>query len=84
MPDFQFVGVEQGVGLDVVLELEFQVLVSCDGGKHLGNLGTELSDVEVLVADLQLALFEAGVFQQVVEQVENVVGRLLYRCCSCP
>ena len=77
MPDFQFVGVEQGVGLDVVLELEFQVLVSCDGGKHLRDFGTELSDVEVLVADLQLALFEAGVFQQVVEQVEDVVGRLL-------
>ena len=59
--------------------MELQVLVFGDGSKHLGNLLAELPDVKGLHVDLQLALFEAGVLQKVVKEVEDMVGRLLNR-----
>ena len=63
LSDFQFVGVEQGAVFDVVLEVELKVLVLGYGRKHLRDFLAELADVEGLFAHLQLALFEAGVFQ---------------------
>ena len=63
LSDLQFVGVKDGVGRYAVFEMERQVLVFGDGRKHLGDFLAKLPDGEGLLADLQLALFEAGVFQ---------------------
>ena len=49
------------------------------GFKHFCAFTAKLDNIEGLLIHLQLALFEAGEFQKVGQEVENMVGRLLYR-----